>query len=79
MATRAHKGVPKKKDGSGKGKGRAEAAGRNYLVVASNRKLVVVSGATGKIKEVDPKDASRILKLLKDRQQKGRKICELLG
>jgi len=77
MAARARKSAPKNKDVSGKG--RREAEGRNYLIVARNRKLVVVSGATGKVKEVDPKGASKILKLLKDRQQKSRKISELLA
>jgi hypothetical protein len=77
MATRARKGAPKNKDGSGKGRGEAES--RNYLIVTRNRKLVVVSAASGKVKEVDPKNSAKILKLLKERQKASRRIAELLS
>jgi hypothetical protein len=77
MATRARKGVPNNKDRSGKGRGATED--RNYLIVSKNRKLVVVSGATGKVRNVDPKNTAKILKLLKERQKASRKIAELIS
>ncbi|MBV8210551.1 MAG: hypothetical protein JO133_10870 [Burkholderiaceae bacterium] len=62
----------------GKGKPPAWKGGDDYLFVARNKTLVVVSGKTGATRTLDRKTASEVLDLLKKRQKAGQQISKLL-
>ena len=51
--------------------------GPNYLIEIKGR-LVLVSGATGEVRALSDKDRDLILPLLKQRQELGKELAELL-
>jgi hypothetical protein len=57
---------------------RKKKAGCDYLVVADNNVLVIVSGSTGKIRPLDTTDTAKVLDLLKQRQKTGKELAALL-
>jgi hypothetical protein len=67
MVTKARRSSRKKK-----------AACRDYLFVAENNVLVIVSGSTGKTRRLDAADTAEVLDLLKQRQKTGKELAALL-
>lgn len=56
---------------------RLRGGGPNYLIEVKG-KLVLVSGATGEVKALSEDDRDLVLPLLRERQELGRKLAELL-
>ena len=68
-------GKPEKRKPTGRGK---TGGGHDYLFVARNNTLVVVSGKTGATRTLGGKTASEVLDLLKKRQKAGQQIAKIL-
>ena len=47
---------------------------RDYLFVAKNNVVVIVSGSTGETHALDAADTAKVLKFLKQRQKKGEEL-----
>jgi hypothetical protein len=58
--------------------GRKRARGTNYLIVGRDGTLLLASGSTGKIRALDPNETKQVLPLLRQRQQLGRQLTQLL-
>jgi len=56
-------------------KGRREP---NYLIVGQDGTFLLTSGATGKIRALNPAEVKRVVPLLKERQRLGRQLAEAL-
>jgi UDP-N-acetylglucosamine enolpyruvyl transferase len=63
---------------AGKVSRRRIAVSRDYLFVAANNVLVIVSGATGETHTLNAADTKEVLQLLKQRQKIGNKVTALL-
>ena len=50
----------------------------NYLLVGTDGKLMLRSGATGQIRELTPDEVTKVLPLLNQRQQLGRDLAKML-
>ncbi|HWZ74424.1 MAG TPA: hypothetical protein VN326_23475 [Casimicrobiaceae bacterium] len=61
-----------------KTRSRKRARGTNYLIVGRDGTLLLASGSTGKIRALDPNETKQVLPLLRQRQQLGRQLTELL-
>lgn len=57
---------------------RKRVRGTNYLIVGRDGTLLLASGSTGKIRALDPDETKQVLPLLRQRQQLGRQLTELL-
>jgi len=55
-----------------------ESTASNYLLVGSDGRLLLRSGATGKIRELTPEELTKVMPLLKQRQQLGKDLAEIL-
>jgi hypothetical protein len=73
MATKSGVAQPPKKRPA-----RKSQPQKNYLIVAGDGSLYLASGATGKVSIVDGETTKQVLSLLKQRQQLGRQIAEVL-
>jgi hypothetical protein len=69
MVTKTGK-TPPKKLRSGRGV--------NYLIAGSDGKLLLASGSTGEIRTLTAEEAKQVLPLLKQRQQLGRQLADVL-
>jgi hypothetical protein len=52
--------------------------GPNYLIVGQDGTLLLTSGATGRIRALNPAEVKRVAPLLKERQRLGRQLAEAL-
>jgi hypothetical protein len=59
-------------------KSRKRRRGPNYLIVGQDGTLLLTSGATGKIRALNPAEVKRVAPLLKERQRLGRQLAEAL-
>ena len=55
-----------------------DSSASNYLLVGTDGKLLLRSGATGKIRELTPDEVTKVMPLLNQRQQLGRDLAEIL-
>jgi hypothetical protein len=52
--------------------------GPNYLIVGQDGTFLLTSGASGKIRALNPAEVKRVVPLLKERQRLGRLLAEAL-